>query len=231
MKTIGIIGGMSWESTQTYYQILNETIKSKLGGLSSAKILLYSVDFREIEELQRESKWNEMGEILSQIAINLEKAGADFIIIATNTMHKCAPFVQKAINIPLFHIIDALTSELKSQNIGKIALFGTIYTMGERFYLDKLEENGFEVILPSQSQMIQINDIIYNELCLGKISANSKEIYKQIIKDLKEKHQIEGVVLGCTEIGLLISSADSPVRLFDTTLIHAKQSALKMLEK
>ena len=228
MKTIGLIGGMSWESTVSYYKVINETIKEKLGGLHSAKILLYSVDFEEIEKCQSNNDWNKSGRILTDAAKKLELAGADFIVICTNTMHKVVPQIEKNINIPILHIADATAIELKNANIKKIALLGTKYTMTQDFYKDRLISKGFSVIIPKSEDIEIVNNVIYNELCLGIISEKSKNEYIRIINDLKLAGA-EGVILGCTEIGLLIQQENSSIPVFDTALIHAKTSALNSI--
>ena len=220
---------MSWESTVTYYQIINETIKQRLGGLHSAKILLYSVDFSEIEKCQAEGDWGKSADILSEAAQNLEKAGADFIIICTNTMHKVAPEIQSKINIPIIHIADATAESLKKDHISKIALLGTKYTMTQDFYKHRLTEKGIEVLIPDDQSVEIVNDVIYHELCLGIISPQSKQKYLKIIHDLSEKGA-QGVILGCTEIGLLIQQDDTELPVFDTTQIHAQKAALLALE-
>ncbi|MEG0275858.1 MAG: aspartate/glutamate racemase family protein [Coprobacillus sp.] len=228
MKTIGLIGGMSWESTVSYYQIINNTIKDQLGGLHSAKVLLYSVDFAEIEKCQAEGDWNKSASILTDAALNLEKAGADFLAICTNTMHKVAPQIQSQIHIPIIHIADATAEVLINEGIKNVALLGTKYTMTQDFYKDKLIEKGLNVIIPSDTQIEIVNNIIYNELCLGIVSDKSREVYMKIIEELKEKGA-EGVILGCTEIGLLIKQRDSVLPVFDTTEIHARMIAEKSL--
>ena len=220
MKTIGLIGGMSWESTVTYYKIINETVKERLGGFHSGKILLYSVDFAEIEECQAKGEWEKSAEILSEAAENLEKAGADFIVICTNTMHKVAGKIQENIKIPVIHIADATAHKLKQDGILKTALLGTKYTMTQDFYKEKLRENGIEVLIPEEKDIEIVNHVIYEELCLGKILDSSRKEYIRIIDGLKEKGA-QGVILGCTEIGLLISQKDSPLPVYDTTEIHA----------
>lgn len=224
MKTIGLIGGMSWESTASYYQLINETIKEKLGGLHSAKILLYSVDFAEIERYQASGDWDKSAEVLSQIAQNLEQAGADFIVICTNTMHKVAPQIQKIISIPILHIAQATADALLENRIKKIGLLGTKYTMTQEFYKEKLLEAGLEVIIPDQSGVEEVNRIIYDELCLGQIKESSKQTYLSMIDDLKNAGA-EAVILGCTEIGLLVKQEDTDMPLFDTTVIHAQKAA------
>jgi aspartate racemase len=225
MKTIGLIGGMSWESTVTYYQIVNQVVKEKLGGLHSAKVILYSVDFQEIEECQVNGEWNKSAEILSIAATILEKAGCDFIVICTNTMHKIAPQIQTKIRIPILHIAEATAQALNEKRIKRVALFGTKYTMKEDFYKEKLIQTGIEVLIPDDKDMDIINHVIYNELCLGIISENSKEEYLRII-DLMRDNGAQGVVLGCTEIGLLIKQNDTELPVFDTTFIHASKAAL-----
>lgn len=225
MKTIGLIGGMSWESTVTYYQIVNEKIKEKLGGFHSAKILLYSVDFAEFEKNMTNSDWDKITSDLTEAAGNLEKAGADFVLICTNTMHKVVPEVQKNISIPIIHIAEATAEILNKQNITKVALLGTKYTMTQNFYRDKLVEAGIEVVIPDKNDIEVVNDIIFNELCLGVVSEKSKEKYCDIINDLGNKGA-QGVILGCTEIGLLIQQKDTQLPVFDTTWIHATKAAM-----
>lgn len=230
MKTIGLLGGMSWESTVTYYQVINEAVKRELGGLHSAKILLYSVDFSEIEECQSEGNWERSADILSEAAENLEKAGADFIIICTNTMHKVAPQIQSRIGIPIVHIADATADELKRHHITRAALLGTKYTMTQDFYKDRLEKSGISVLIPDKQEIETVNNIIFNELCLGIVSETSKVKYLDII-DRLAKRGAQGVILGCTEIGLLIQQDDTALPVFDTTLIHASKAARMSLEK
>lgn len=230
MKTIGLIGGMSWESTVTYYQIVNEVVKEKLGGLHSAKVLLYSVNFAEIEAYQANGQWDESAEVLAQAAENLEKAGADFVLICTNTMHKVAPQVQSRIHIPLVHIAEATADALKENNISKVGLLGTKYTMTQEFYKNKLIEAGIDVLIPEGDDINVVNDIIYNELCLGNVKATSKKEYLRIIENLKQRG-VQGVILGCTEIGLLIQQQDTELPVFDTTQIHATKAALLSIEK
>ena len=229
MKTIGLIGGMSWESTELYYRIINETVKENLGGLHSAKCLLYSVNFEEIEKYQSTDQWEKSAEVLTEIAKKLEDAGADFIGICTNTMHKTVPYMEKSINIPILHIAEATVEEIKAQNIKKVALLGTKYTMIEDFYKEKILESGIEVIIPNEDDIKIINDIIYDELCLGKVEFKSKEKYLKIIEKMKNQGA-KGVILGCTEIGLLISQKDVDIKVFDTTKIHAKKIALSAIK-
>ena len=230
MKTIGIIGGMSWESTLTYYQIMNETVKQELGGLHSAKILLYSVDFSEIERCQAEGDWEKSGDILASAAESLEKAGADFLVIATNTMHKVVPQIQKRIHIPIVHIAEVTAEDLKQNHITTVALLGTKYTMTQAFYKEKLENAGITVLIPDAQEIEVVNSIIYDELCLGSILETSKERFLQIIETLK-KRGAQGVILGCTEIGLLIKQEDTDLPVFDTTRIHAVKAAKLSLEE
>lgn len=229
MKTIGLIGGMSWESTVTYYEIANRTMKEELGGLHSAKVLLYSVDFQEIEECQANGEWDKSAQILGDAAENLEKAGADFIVICTNTMHKIAPDIQRRITIPILHIAEATADELEKKNIKKVALLGTKYTMEQDFYKNKLVERGIEVIIPNAQERAEVNRVIYEELCLGTILPESKKKYLEIIERLG-KEGAQGAILGCTEIGLLVQQQDTEIPLFDTAAIHAKRAAMKAIE-
>lgn len=228
MKTIGLIGGMSWESTVTYYEIINQTVKQELGGLHSAKILLYSVDFDEIEKCQADGDWDKSADVLADVALRLESAGADFIVICTNTMHKVVPKIEKKIHIPILHIAEAAAEVLKQQGISKVALLGTKYTMMQDFYKGKLNEAGMTVIVPDAQDVETVNDIIYHELCLGIISEVSREKYLHIIDKLAEQ-RAQGVILGCTEIGLLIKQEDTALPVFDTTRIHAQKAALEAL--
>lgn len=224
MKTIGLIGGMSWESTIPYYRIINEEVKNKLGGLHSAKIILYSVEFDEIEKCQSSGEWEKSGNVLGKAAQGLEAAGADFILICTNTMHKVAPQIASMIHIPIVHIADATADELQKCHNRKVGLLGTKYTMTQDFYKQKLVDRGMEVIVPNNVNMDIVNDIIFHELCLGKIREESIMQFRKIIDSLKEAGA-ESVILGCTEIGLLIQQSDSSLPIFDTTLIHAKRAA------
>lgn len=229
MKTIGLIGGMSWESTISYYRIINEEIKEKLGGLHSAKIILYSVEFDEIEKCQSSGEWEKSGEILGNAAKGIENAGADFILICTNTMHKVAPQIASMINIPIIHIADATADELEKRNIKTVGLLGTKYTMTQDFYKQRLIDRGIKVVIPDEEDIETVNSVIFDELCVGKIEDSSREKYKKIIKTLADKGA-EGVILGCTEIGLLISQTDVDIPVFDTTVIHAKRAAELSME-
>ena len=228
MKTIGLIGGMSWESTVTYYQLINETIKQELGGLHSAKILLYSVDFAEVEACQAAGEWDRAADILTAAAQALERGGADLIVICTNTMHKVAPQVQAGVKLPLLHIAEATAQALKAQGIAKVGLLGTKYTMTQAFYRDKLIEAGLDVLTPDEADMDIVHRIIYDELCLGIIREDSRAEYLRIIDALAARGA-QGVILGCTEIGLLVSQNDTALPVFDTTAIHAKQAAMAAL--
>lgn len=225
MKTIGLIGGMSWESTVTYYQILNETVKQQLGGFHSAKILLYSVDFAQIEEQQITGQWEESAKLLGDAAEKLEKAGADLLLICTNTMHKVAPQVRQRVSIPLLHIAELTADALTQAGITKVGLLGSTYTMKQDFYKAKIQEAGIDVVIPNESDMEMVNHVIFHELCMGIISEESRQKYAAVIADLKERGA-QGVILGCTEIGLLVTQADSPLPIFDTTRIHAEKAAL-----
>lgn len=229
MKTIGLIGGMSWESTVSYYRIINEEIKKQLGGLHSAKVVLYSVDFAEIEKCQAEGDWCKSARILTEAAQSLEKAGADYICICTNTMHKVVTLIQQGIHIPIIHIAEATAQKLQQENIQKVALLGTKYTMTQMFYKQKLIDAKIDVLVPSESDIEIVNNIIYNELCLGVISNDSKEKYIKIIEDLVLQGA-QGVILGCTEIGLLIHQEDMSIPVFDTTQIHAQKAAIMAIE-
>ena len=226
MKTIGLIGGMSWESTVTYYQLINETVKKELGGLHSARILLYSVDFAEIEEYQALGQWEESARVLSQAAENLEKAGADFLVICTNTMHKVAPQIRQRIRIPILHIAEATAAVLQDAGITRVGLLGTKYTMTQDFYKAKLIEAGIQVVIPDEAGVETVNDVIYQELCLGIIREESRQKFRQIIDRLGQAGA-QGVILGCTEIGLLVKQADASLPVFDTTQIHATRAAMQ----
>ena len=225
LKTIGLIGGMSWESTVTYYKIINETVKEKLGRLHSAKCILYSVDFQEIEECQANGNWEKSGEILGEAAYNLEKAGADFIVICTNTMHKVINQIKEKISVPILHIAEMTAEKILEKGLKNIALLGTKYTMEQDFYKSKLIEKGINVIIPDKNDIETINEVIYDELCLGTINFNSKKKFLEIVDKLRSKGA-EGIILGCTEIGLLIKNEDTDVPLFDTAIIHAEQAAM-----
>ncbi|PID48129.1 MAG: aspartate racemase [Proteobacteria bacterium] len=231
MKTIGLLGGMSWESTALYYELINEDVKESLGGLHSAKIVMVSVDFGEIERLQKSGDWDKAGEVLGKACKDIQNAGADFILICTNTMHKVVPDIEKHITIPILHIADATAKVLKEDDIKRVGLLGTAFTMGDDFYKNRLiEKFGIEVITPSSEDMKILHDVIFKELCLGKRKEISKKEYLRIVKDLQEQGA-QGVILGCTEIGMLINQNDTDVKLYDTTLIHAKEGARFALAK
>ena len=221
MKTIGMLGGMSWESTLNYYRAINEGVKEALGGLHSAKIILHSVDFAPIEALQQKEDWDKTAEILSAAARSVELCGADFLIICTNTMHKVAPRIQEAITIPILHIADATARVLQKNNIRRAGLLGTKFTMEQDFYKSRLKDNfGIEVVVPAAEGREAIHRIIFEELCLGQIKKESGQRFLGIIGELRESGA-EAVILGCTEIGLLIRQADTTMPLYDTTTIHA----------
>ncbi|HEX9018833.1 MAG TPA: aspartate/glutamate racemase family protein [Anaerolineaceae bacterium] len=222
MKTIGMIGGMSWESSVEYYRVINEAVRASLGGLHSAQTLMYSVDFAPIEELQRAGRWAEQGEILASAAQMLERAGADCLLLCTNTMHKVADGIQASIHIPLLHIADATAARIRAQGLGTVALLGTRFTMEEDFYTGRLREKyGLEVLIPGQAERDLIHAVIYDELCLGITRESSRAKYREIIARLASSGA-QGIILGCTEIGLLVHPEDSPVPIFDTTRIHAE---------
>jgi len=221
MKTIGLLGGMSWESTSSYYQAINRGIQSELGGLHSAKICLYSVDFADIETLQHQGKWDETADLLTLAALSVEAGGADFLLICTNTMHKVAPQIEAKLSIPLLHIADATGEKLLKDKVKKVGLLGTKFTMEQDFYKARLKEKfAIEVLIPNEDQREIVHDVIYRELCAGVISNKSREYYLEIIADLF-KQGAEAVILGCTEIALLVKPEHTQVPLYDTTDIHA----------
>lgn len=224
MKTIGLIGGMSWESTLTYYKRINEVVHDELKGLHSAKIILFSVDFSEIEECQAQGNWKKSGEILSEAALALQRAGVDVIVICTNTMHKVVDQVQSLVEIPILHIADATSNALNKVGIERVALLGTKYTMTQDFYREKIESAGIHVIVPNDEDIELVNQVIYEELCLGVIKDESRLFYLEIIEKLRNQGA-QGVILGCTEIGLLIHQEDVLFPLFDTAEIHAIAAA------
>jgi len=224
MKTIGLIGGMSWKSTAEYYRVINKYINRKLGGVHSAKIIIFSFDFEEIEQLQHQGRWDEAAEVMIDAAQRIERGGADFVLICTNTMHKLADLVRDNINIPLLHIVDVTANEIKIKGLRKAGLLGTKFTMEEDFYRKRLLEYGLEVIIPEQIERGILHQIIYEELALGKVKESSRQKCKEIINKLAD-NGAEGVILGCTEIPLLIKQKDSNIPLFDTTQIHALAAA------
>lgn len=230
MKTIGLLGGMSWESTVTYYTRINELMNQTLGGLHSAKIKLASVDFEEIEQCQVKNEWEKSGELLGKEAQQLEQAGADFLLICTNTMHKVAPQIAGHIAIPILHIADATIAELQANRIKKVALLGTKYTMTQEFYKQRIIDSGIDVWIPNEQDIETVNQIIFDELCHGKILEASKERFIAVILEAIAAG-VEGVILGCTEIGLLIQQKDVTIPVFDTTEIHSQKAVEQALEE
>jgi aspartate racemase len=225
MKTIGLLGGMSWESTVSYYQIVNRVVAQRLGELHSAKVTLHSVDFQEIETLQHAGDWERAGEVLADAARAVERGGADFLVLCTNTMHRVAPAIEAAISIPLLHIADATADAIVAAGIGRVGLLGTRFTMEQDFYRGRLERrHGLRVIVPGEPDRQLVHRVIYEELCLGRTLDASREEYRRIVAALAEQGA-EGVILGCTEIGLLLSDTDCPVPTFDTARIHAERAA------
>lgn len=230
MKTIGLIGGMSWESTVSYYRAVNEGIKSELGGLHSAKIILYSVDFGEIAELMKKNDWNQIAVQLTEAAKKIESSGADFLMICTNTIHKIAPVIEENIEIPLLHIADATAEKIKEQGYGKVGLLGTSATMEMDFYKGRLlTEHKIDTVIPDKKDRETVHRVIFDELCLGKIKESSQKKYIEIIEDLSAKGA-EAVILGCTEIAMLVSQEDTKIPLLDTTQIHADMAVSKAIE-
>ena len=229
MKTIGLIGGMSAESTVTYYKVINSVVNQKLGGFHSAKCLLYSVDFYEIERCQMSGEWEKSGEILADAARRLQKGGADFLVLCTNTMHKVAHAIQSAVNIPFLHIAEATARRVKDAGIGRVCLLGTAFTMEEGFYKDVLARNGIDVIVPDADDRKTVNDVIYGELCHGVIKDESRAKFVGIINKAAALGA-RGAILGCTEIGLLVGDGDIALPVFDTALIHAEEAALAALQ-
>jgi len=224
MKTIGLLGGMSWESTLDYYRTINQSVKGKLGGLHSAQIAMYSVDFEPIEKLQHLGYWEKIVEMLSEAARKVQAAGADFLLLCTNTMHKVAPEIEEAIQIPLLHIADATAEVLASENIKTVGLLGTNFTMEQDFYKGRLiRDYDLNVLIPNENDRQIIHNIIYRELCVGKITSTSKAEYFRII-DILAAQGAEAIILGCTEIGMLVKQTDTNVRLLDTTNIHSEKA-------
>jgi aspartate racemase len=222
MKTIGLIGGMSWESSAEYYRLINTLVKERLGGFHSAKCVMVSVDFAEIETLQRENRWAESAQLLSSAALNLERAGAEVVLLCTNTMHKVAEEIQASVQIPFLHIADATADAVKAQGLTLVGLLGTRFTMEEDFYVGRLQQRyGLQVLIPGSAERDMIHRVIYDELCLGQINAASKAQYLAAIDQLIA-HGAQGIILGCTEIGLLVRAEDCPVPVFDTTRLHAQ---------
>ena len=221
MKTIGLIGGMSWESTALYYRLLNQAIARRLGGFHSARLVLFSVDFHEIELFQTRGEWDKAAAQLHHVAQSLERAGAEFLVLCTNTMHKVADAITDGLSIPLLHIADATASDIKQRGVRKVGLLGTRFTMEQSFYRGRLETHGFSVVVPNKEDRQLVNRVIYDELCLGNVRDESRQQYRRIIADMISSGA-EGIILGCTEIGMLVSSEDSAVPTFDTTQIHVE---------
>lgn len=229
MRTIGLIGGMSWESTMTYYRLINEGVKARLGGLHSAKCILNSVDFQEIETCQVNGDWERAGQLLEDAAAALERAGAELLLICTNTMHKVAQEVQTRTVIPLLHIAEATADALEQSDVHRVGLLGTRYTMLQDFYKERLAARGIQVVIPNETEIELVDQIIFHELCLGIQSESSRKDYLRIIDNLALQGA-QGVVLGCTEIGLLVRQSDTNIPLFDTTVIHAARAVELALE-
>jgi aspartate racemase len=222
MKTMGMIGGMSWESTLEYYRIVNETTKKRLGGFHSARCILYSVDFEEVEKLQHLGDWEELTRLMMDAAKRLEGAGADFVIICTNTMHKMAEEVEGAIGIPILHIVDVTAEAIRANGETRVGLLGTKFTMEQDFYKGRLrDKHGLEVLIPGEEERQVVHDILYGELCLGEIKEQSKDKFKSIIQNLVDQGA-QSVILGCTEIPLIVSQEDYSIPVYDTTMLHAQ---------
>lgn len=224
MRTLGLLGGMSWESTLPYYRIVNERVRERLGGLHSARLVLHSVDFAEIEILQHRGDWDAAGLLLAEAARGLRAAGAEALVLCTNTMHRVAPAIESAVDIPLLHIADATAARIRAGGLERVALLGTRFTMEQAFYRERIEAAGIEVLTPDAPQRERVHRIIYEELCLGRVLDASREDYRSIISTLVARGA-QGVILGCTEIGLLVGAADAVVPLFDTARIHAEAAA------
>lgn len=229
MKTIGLIGGMSWESTIPYYRQINETLKARLGGLHSARLVLYSVDFHDIERLQRAGDWAAAGALLAEAGQALERAGADFLLLCTNTMHKVAGDIEAAVSIPLLHIADPTAEAITRAGLRTVGLLGTRFTMEQDFYRQRLQQHGLTVITPAEADREVIHRVIYEELCLGIVRGSSREEYRRVMATLVDQGA-EAIILGCTEISLLVDSGDARVPLFDTTLLHARRAAEAALD-
>jgi aspartate racemase len=229
MKTIGLIGGMSWESSLHYYRLINEGVKARLGGLHSAQLLLYSVDFAPIARLQAEARWSEAGAALAEVAARLERAGADFVVLCTNTMHLVADAIEARVQIPLLHIADCTAAALRAQGIARVGLLGTRFTMEQPFYRQRLEQrHGLTVLTPPEPDRIELHRIIYDELCLGRVEAASREAVRRMAAELVAAGAT-GVILGCTEIMMLLAPADVAVPTFDTTTLHAAAAVARAL--
>jgi aspartate racemase len=229
MKTMGLIGGMSWESTLLYYRLVNEEVRARLGGLHSAKTLLYSVDFEPIERMQVAGRWDEAGQVLADAGERLERGGADFLVLCTNTMHKVAPAIEARVRIPLLHIADATGEAIRAAGLRRVGLLATRFTMEQPFYRERLERHaGVEVVVPSERDRAVVHRVIYEELCLGVVRPESRAAYRSIAGSLVAEGA-QGIILGCTEICMLLSQADVPVPVFDTTAIHARVAVERAL--
>jgi len=229
MKTMGLIGGMSWESTLLYYRLVNEDVRARLGGLHSARTLLYSVDFEPIERMQAAGRWDEAGEVLADAAARLERGGADFLVLCTNTMHKVASAIEARVRIPLLHIADATGEAIRAAGLRKVGLLGTRFTMEQAFYRERLERHaGVEVLVPSEQDRARVHAVIYDELCLGDVRAGSRAAFQSIVHSLVAAGA-QGIIFGCTEICMLLSQANVPVPVFDTTAIHARAAVDRAL--
>jgi aspartate racemase len=228
MKTLGLIGGMSWESTVPYYRLINQTVKQELGGLHSARLILYSVDFAEIERLQMSGDWDTAGQVLADAARALRAGGAELLVICTNTMHKVADVVEAASGLPVLHIADATANEIRARGLQRVGLLGTRFTMEQDFYRQRLVGHGLEVLVPDADDRGIVHRVIYDELCLGQVRDESRQQYRRIITGLVARGA-QGVILGCTEIGLLVGDDDASVPLFDTAALHARHAALAAL--
>ncbi len=230
MRTIGLIGGMSWESSALYYRWINEGVRDRLGELHSARIVLVSVDFAEIERLQHVGQWDEAGALLSEAARSVERGGADLLLLCTNTMHRVADEIAAAVRIPMLHIADATAAAIRAQGIGRVGLLGTSFTMEQAFYRGRLtDRHGLEVLMPDEDERCVVHDVIYDELCLGQIRPESRDAYRQVMARLAGRGA-EAIILGCTEITLLVGPEDATVPLFDTTMIHARAAVTAALD-
>ena len=229
MQTIGLIGGMSWESTLHYYRLVNEEVRARLGGLHSADVLLYSLDFAEVEAMQRAARWDEAGELLAGAAARLERGGADFIVLCTNTMHKVAGAIEAQVRIPLLHIADATAAEVKMRGLRKVGLLATRFTMEEPFYRERLARHGIEVVTPNVEDRAHVHAVIYEELCLGKVREESRAEYRRIAAGLLDAGA-EGIVFGCTEVMMLLAEGDVAAPVFDSTALHARAAVARALD-
>jgi aspartate racemase len=228
MKTIGLLGGMSWESSHLYYKLINQRVARRLGGLHSAKLMMYSVDFEPIERMQREGRWTEAGRVLGDAAVAVERGGADMLLLCTNTMHKVAAEIESRIRIPLLHIADVTAAAVTSSGVRRVGLLATRFTMEERFYVERLAGHGLDVVVPSARDRERVHQVIYDELCRGRIEEFSRTAFIEIVHAL-EREGVEGVILGCTEIGMLLEQKDSPLPLYDSTTLHAEAAVDRAL--